>query len=290
MTRPAVDVVVPVAGADPSAVAARMRAALELAAGDTLTVVDNRGVAVDGHGGDDVIVAAEVPTSYFARNAGAARGRAEWIVFLDADVEPLPGLLEGYFTPPPDEHDGVLAGGIDDEAPAGGAGVAVRYAALKRSMSQETVLAHGHWAFAQTANACVRRAAFDAVGGFRPGVRSGGDADFCWRVREAGWRLARRDGARVVHRSRATIPALLANRFRHGTGAGWLSVEWPGALPSRSKPGLAFWLVRQWLAAARAVTRRDRDAALVHFLDPLAVWSFELGRLIPNRPLHRRKS
>jgi len=282
--RPPVDVVVPVGGGDPAAVAARMRGALSLAAGDSLTVVDNRGASSST---SDVVVASEVRTSYFARNSGASRGSAEWIVFLDADVEPSPGLLEAYFAVAPSSSVGVLAGGIEDSAPDAGAGAAVRYAALKRSMSQETVLAHGEWAFAQTANCAVRRAAFSSVGGFRSGVRSGGDADLCWRLRTAGWSLERRDGARVVHRSRTSIPKLLANRFRHGTGAGWLSREHPGALPARSKPGLAWWLIREWARAARLRARGDRDGALVAMLDPAAVWAFELGRLIPNRPLHR---
>jgi hypothetical protein len=283
VVRPAVDVVVPYAGADPDAVVSRLRASLSLRPDDSFVLVDNRGT--ESHGA--VLAASAVRTSYFARNEGASRGRSEWILFIDADVLPGPGLIDGYFSPAPDPTVGVLAGGIDDEAPAAGAGPAVRYAALKRSMSQETVLAHGEWAFAQTANAMVRRAAFEEIGGFRPTVRSGGDADLCWRLRRAGWELERRDSARVVHRSRTSLGKLLANRFRHGTGAGWLSREHPGALPARSKPGLAWWLVRSWASAAAAAARRDTDAALVAFIDPIAVWAFELGRLVPNRPLHR---
>ena len=93
MTRPAVDVVVPVAGsaADVRDVVLRMRR-LTLGASDTLTVVDNRGTGADL---PEVLVAAGVHTSYFARTAGAARGGAPWILFLDADVRAPATLLDG---------------------------------------------------------------------------------------------------------------------------------------------------------------------------------------------------
>jgi len=36
-----------------------------------------------------------------------------------------------------------------------------------------------------------------------------------------------------------------------------------------------------------AAARGDRDTALLGLLDGPAVWAFELGRLIPNRPRPR---
>lgn len=285
--RPAVDVVVPAAPrstADLRAVLARMRT-LSLRPGDTLTVVDNRGVGLDD---PDVLVAADVHTSYFARNAGAARGTAPWLLFLDADVTPEAGLLDALGLDAVDGAVGVLAGGVVDEPPGPGASAAVRFAARKRAMAQDVTLAHGRWAFAQTANAAVRREAFGAAGGFHPGLRSGGDADLCWRLRDLGWRLESRPAATVVHRSRATVPALLANRFRHGTGAGWLAAHHPGALPARRWPGLLRWGAVRALDGVRAAARGDRDAAIEGLLDGPAVWAFELGRRVPNRPLRRR--
>jgi len=287
MERPTVDVVVPVAAADAiglRATVARLRATLTLGPGDTLTVVDNRGLGVV-HA--DVLVASEVRTSYYTRNRGAARGSAEWLLFLDADVTPEPGLLNALFDPPPNPSVGVLAGAIVDAPPGAAAGVAVRFAALKGAMSQEVVLAHGPWAFAQTANAAVRRSAFTAVRGFCGGVRSGGDADLCWRLRAAGWALESRPGAVVVHANRARVFRMLAQRFRHGTGAGWLAARWPGAFPARRWPGLLRWGLARALGGARALARGNLDAAILGLLDGPAVWAFELGRLMPNRPLRR---
>jgi GT2 family glycosyltransferase len=289
--RPAVDVVIPFRGpaSDLERVAQRL-ATLELRPGDTLTIADNRRGSTDARRGPvRVLGAGERRTSYHARNRAVAGGSAPWIVFLDADVTPPPDLLDRYFAPAPSAEVGVLAGAVVDEPPAGGAvaTAAERFAWLKSSMSQEVTLAEPRWAFAQTANAAVRRGAFERVGGFESGVRSGGDADLCFRVRAAGWTLERREDAAVTHRNRSTVPRMLAQRARHGAGAAWLARRWPGALPRRRWPGLARWSTRRALDGLLAAVRGDRDAALLGLLDGPAVWAFELGRLIPNRPRPR---
>src|SRR3954470_6749370 len=282
MEREAADVVVPVAGSadDVRAVLARMRG-LRLGPGDTLTVVDNRGTGVTEPG---VLVATRVRTSYHARNAGALRGDAPWLVFLDADVEAPADLLDRLLRPAPGSRVGVIAGAGIDEPARDNAPPAVRYAWLKHAMSQETTLAHGRWAFAQTAHCAVRREAFEAVGGFREEVRSGGDADLCWRLAAAGWELVSAPGAAVVHRNRASVGAMLRQRARHGSGVAWLGREHPGALPSRASAGLVWWAVRRFAAGLWAGARGDRDGLLLGLLDGPAVWAFELGRLAPNRP------
>lgn len=285
--RPTVDVVVPVAAsaARVRALALRMRE-LDLRDGDTLRVVDNRDVGVDE---PEVVVAAGVRTSYHARNAGAALGEAEWLLFLDSDVEPPADLLDRLFDPLPREHTAVLAGEIADEPVGERAPAAVRYAYLKNAMRQETVLTLGRWSFAQTANCAVRRSAFEAIGGFREGVRSGGDADLCFRLTGSGWEIERRPHAEVVHRNRQTVPRMLAQRARHGAGSAWLAREHPGAMPRRKLPGLLWWSTRRLGAGLAAFARGDRDAALLGLLDGPAVWAFELGRLIPIRPRPRSR-
>jgi cellulose synthase/poly-beta-1,6-N-acetylglucosamine synthase-like glycosyltransferase len=286
--RPAVDVVLPFYGSDEQLerVAERL-AALELRRGDSVTIADNRPAAAGAQRGSvAVIPAGELRTSYHARNAAAARGHAEWLVFLDADVVPPADLLDRYFAAPTEDDVGILAGTVIDGSPGDGeiSTSAERYAWLKSSMSQEITLASDEWAFAQTANAAVRRVAFEQVGGFEEGVRSGGDADLCFRVRAAGWKLERREDAAVVHRNRSTVPRMLAQRARHGAGAAWVCKRWPGALPRRRWPGLAWWSLRRTGHGLYAALRGDTDEALLGLLDGPTVWAFELGRLIPNRP------
>jgi len=287
---PAVDVVVPFRGsaAQLDQLAARLGTPA-LRDGDSVTIADNRsGAAEAQRGAVRIIAASERQTSYHARNRGADTNRAPWLVFVDTDVLAPPDLLDRYFAQPPADETGVLAGAVLDETPPDEAGHrAVRYAYLKASMSQEITLADARWAFAQTANAAVRRAAFAQVGGFEAAIRSGGDADLCFRLRAAGWALERREQAAVVHHNRTTVARMLGQRTRHGAGAAWLSRRWPGALPRRRWPGLVLWGMRRAVEGLAAAARGDRDEALLGLLDGPAVWAFELGRLIPNRPRPR---
>ncbi len=285
--RPAADVVVPVAAdaAQLRGIVRRMLG-LTLRSGDTLTIVDNRGV---GTTDPCVLVATDVRTSYHARNAGVRRGVAPWIVFLDADVHPPPDLLDRLLSGPvPSADVGIIAGGVQDKPVDPDGPAAARFAQLQTVMAQETTMDRGAWAFAKTAHAAVRREAYEAVGGFRPDVRSGGDADLCWRIRDAGWTLETRPQATVVHFSRTTVTQMLGQRLRHGSGAAWLQREHPGSLPPRRWPGLLWWGTRRAVAGLRALVHGDRDAAILGLLDGPAVWAFELGRLVPNRPWRRR--
>ena len=265
---------------------------LSVGEGDTVTVVDNtpgrEPRPATHHARAKTVFAPDLQTPGFARNRGAQAGTAEWIVFLDADVVAPPSLLDRYFDSPPAERTAILAGGVRDQAPEGPRGpTAVRYAHLRRSMSQDMTMAHGDWSFVQTSNCALRRSAFEEVGGFRGEIRAGEDADLSFRLRDAGWGIERREGAETVHRSRATVRALLAQKAVHGAGCAWLDRTYPGSFPARRRPGLTWWGVRRAATGVTAAVRaRDRDEALVALLDPLTTLSFEFGRSLPNeRPL-----
>ena len=271
MARPSADVVVPFAGSDAALRDVRARlAALALRDGDTARVVDNR--------------AQPVRSSYFARNAGAAAGAAAWIVFLDADVRFDADLLDRLLDPPPAPDVGVVAGGIVDEVVVD---TPVARAVRRRAAMDQRVTTERPRPVAQTAHCAVRRAAFEAAGGFAGDVRSGGDADLCLRLADAGWRLEARHDVAVRHEARATLRALLRQVARHGAGARWVRRRHAGALPAPMTPGLALWTARRGAAALAAAARRDRDQALDAALDGLLTWAFAAGSLLPNRAPRR---
>ncbi len=284
--RPAVDVVVPFFGSHKQLreLLARLET-LRLGPSDTLTVVDNR-PAVSTERVDDprVSLAPEVQSAPFSRNAGARHGEAEWILFIDADVDPDPDLVDQYFaTGPPAADVAVLAGAIHDQEPRSGMPhpAAARYMFLRKCMAQTTTKAQ-LGSFAKTANAAFRRSAFEAVGGFQTNLVCGEDVDLCYRLNRAGWRLEFRDQPVVEHIGRENVLALLRQQAKHGTGTGWLDKEYPGFSPPFRWSSLYVSLVRGLAKGASARIRGDHDLALIEVLDPATALAFHLGRLRSN--------
>jgi Glycosyl transferase family group 2 len=276
-----VDVVVPFAGAQAEldALRARLRT-LALGPGDTLVIVDNRPASAATPAGDGVVPAPERRSSYHARNRGTAQGSAPWVLFLDADVLAPPDLIDRYLDQPPDDRTAVLAGAIRDLPPDDGGRLARRYAHLSRPLADDNTWRPG-FAYAQTANAMVRRSAFQAVGGFLE-VRSGGDADLCFRLVAAGWTIERRPAAVVEHRSRGSLRALTRQYLRYGSGTQWLEGRHPGFAPPRRGARVLGDAVRGNLAATRALVHRDVDSAVRLAVDHVCSLAFEIGRTLPN--------
>jgi cellulose synthase/poly-beta-1,6-N-acetylglucosamine synthase-like glycosyltransferase len=235
--RPQVSVVVPFRGDERAARRlAENLEALEIGAGDELIVADNSEHGAARHvlhprGGSqthDVVLATAERSSYHARNAGALRAAGEWLLFIDSDCIPVSDLIDAYFTPEPGRDVGALAGTVATD-PAQTAFLA-RYARDRHFLDQDRGLHTGGDA-AATANLMVRRAAFQDLGGFAEGIRSGGDVDLCRRLIEAGWTIERRPHAVVRHVHRESLPDLLGSVARYAAGARWLNERYPGTAP-----------------------------------------------------------
>lgn len=246
MSRPPVSVVVPFAGdAAQALVAVALLRSLRTLAGDELILADNCGGVPTATAGITVVRAGAERSPAHARNTGAAAATRDWILFLDADVQAPPGLLDDYFTQPVAERVGALVGEI--EGAPGARTLAGRYGASRNFLSQSAHLQHPFRPRAAAANLMVRRTAFEQANGFVEGVRAAEDTDFCWRLQDLGWTLELRPQAAVGHTYRETLGELRRQWRSYAAGRAWLASRYPGFRP---EPALA-----------RILRRRGRRAA-----------------------------
>ncbi len=255
MERPGVSVVVPFYGGVDEAgdVVARLRR-IARRAGDELIVADNtgRGVvaeAIAAAGAEGEVTAADAPlhpSSFYARNVGAEVASNDWILFIDADCVPPPGVIDAYFSGPVPDDWGAIAGEVRPTAPRGN--LIVRYQRSRRHLSQDVLMEHPHRPMVVTANLLVRRAAWRDLGGFHEWLRSGGDPDFAWRLPDHGWQVGYRAEAWVEHEFTDSVRALARRFARYGAGVAWARRRFPeypgldlaGQLP-RAVAGAVAW-------------------------------------------------
>jgi hypothetical protein len=199
-----------------------------------------------------------------------------WLLFLDADCVPAPGVLDAYFAEPVPDDSGAVAGLIvGDPAQRGWL---PRYARSRSFLRVDQGLL-GYEA-TPAGNVLVRRAAFEAVGGFAEGIRSGGDVDLSRRLAAAGWAVEHRPAAVVTHRHREGLPGFVGMIARYGAGARWLNERYPGSSPR--------WPLLGGLRGtasdiARLAIRGRLESALFRAVDGLGLIAHNLGYLASNR-------
>jgi GT2 family glycosyltransferase len=160
-----------------------------------------------------VVVSEPVPNRSRARNRGAAAARAGLLAFTDVDCVADPGWLAALVGC---AGEAALLAGPVRVTTADPPNAVERFEALWR-FSQRAWVEQG---WAATANLCVRREAFDAVGGLDPAYRHiGEDADFCVRAIRAGQRLAFCPDAWVAHAAERRLAPALRRAYFHGYSA-----------------------------------------------------------------------
>jgi glycosyltransferase involved in cell wall biosynthesis len=278
--RPSVSVVIPFRGGagDAAALAATLVTEPFGRATEVIVADNSAAAAAAGLGPPAVVVPARAErSSYHARNAGARAAGGEWLLFMDADCEPEPGLIDAYFAEPIAAPTGAVAGEIVGRSEQ--RALAARYARSRKVMSQTDGLYGPARAVAATGNLLVRSTAFRELGGFREGIRSAGDIDFCLRLRAAGWGLDFRPGALVRHRHRESVVGLLRTFTRYGAGARWLNDRHHGVSP---RWPLSRQFAIAWRDAARDVVRGEREEAAFRAIDALGLVAHNIGYISSN--------
>jgi glycosyltransferase involved in cell wall biosynthesis len=240
----------------------------QLSDGDRVTIVDD--------GSSDDIAGAVTDSRvellrvsggrgpYAARHAVASESAAELLLFVDARCRARPGLLDAHRTllrVPNTALSTTETNTMPGDTFAG------RIAGLQQPFALKGKIgATGRLDFYPTANLGVVKSAYDTVGGFRE-MRSGADADLCWRIQLEG--LGGFGVSREVLMDwvpRATWSELKEQWTRYGESTALLEQVFPGQSPAgaANDSGLAGRLrtltgrfgatpVRQWGVVAGTV-------------------------------------
>jgi GT2 family glycosyltransferase len=122
------------------------------------------------------------------RNVGVRAAQGEIIVFIDAGCQPEPGWLTRLIAPLlEDEH---ISAGLALAPP--------RQRGLYDRLAKQALKAR-YVTECSTINFAFRREAFDTIGGFDEGFAYGSDADFSWRLTDAGYRIRSVPDAVIRH-------------------------------------------------------------------------------------------
>jgi GT2 family glycosyltransferase len=215
-----------------------------------------------------------------ARNAGAAIARHEILAFTDDDCEPdiewiarlRRAFLDGQF------------------AAAGGPNLPPEATTWREAVVRAAPGAPSHVMLTDEeaehlpgCNIAVTKAAFDAIGGFDPLFRTAGDdVDFCWRLRDAGFRLGFAPGAFVWHWRRPHIGAFLRQQLGYGRAEKLLLAKHPQRF---SDAGGARW---EGFVYGGGPVRAVRDSIIYHGTMGTAGYQKIVNRMLPLREIDDR--
>ncbi|WP_367870663.1 glycosyltransferase [Luteolibacter sp. Populi] len=159
-----------------------------------------------------------------ARNAGAEAAAGEFLAFTDDDCEPDQDWVAGLAVSFARGWDGV--GGPNLPPPPRDsiqAVVAAAPGAPSHVMLDDEEAEH-----LPGCNIAVRRTAYFDIGGFDPVFTTAGDdVDFCWRLRDKGYRLGFAPSAFVWHHPRPSLRGYLRQQIGYGKAEALLIAKHP---------------------------------------------------------------
>lgn len=149
-----------------------------------------------------------------ARNAGMRAATGDVVAYLDADAEAGPDWVEQIaraFADP-----GVVAAGGPNH-PFDDAGLVEHAVASSPGNPREVLVADDEAEHVAGCNMAIRRSVLQDLAGFDVSYRTAGDdVDLCWRLLDAGGRIAFAPTAAVRHHRRATVKGYLRQQRGYG--------------------------------------------------------------------------
>jgi GT2 family glycosyltransferase len=215
-----------------------------------------------------------------ARNAGAAAASGDILAFTDDDCEPDIEWLQRLRR--------VFADGRF--AAAGGPNLPPRPHTWRAAVVCAAPGAPSHVLLDDEeaehlpgCNLAVTRLAFEAIGGFDPQFHTAGDdVDFCWRLRDAGFRLGFAAGAFVWHWRRPSVCAFLRQQIGYGHAEHLLINKHPQRF---SKRGDACW---EGFVYGGGAVRAMAESFIYHGPMGTAGYQSIINRMLPLRSLDDR--
>lgn len=141
------------------------------------------------------------PGSYSARNAGARRANGDIFAFTDSDCIPSSNWIEVILESFSNRNLELLSGKVQIIAKDQYSIRAIEAYDIAVGIRQDVYAKKGT---AATANLVCRRNVFASVGGFDEERLSGGDTDFCKRLRALGVSLTYAPSLLVLHPARSS--------------------------------------------------------------------------------------
>ena len=183
------------------------------------------------------VPAGETSTPGANRNRGAEGASADWLLFLDGDVELMRGFVQRALDAVADKpRVAGLGGRLDEKHWESGRLVGGARDLYRVGRGGEVPYLAQAW--------LCRRIAFEAVGGFDARLPAEEDFELGARLRRAGWALvAERELAGIHHCAPRPSLAEISRRWKNGMFAG------PGLAlrHARGSPFFGELLARQWL-------------------------------------------